>query len=143
VVIGTRGGLDVRAVQLLALAAGYGCVIDLQAVELGANLADLAAYVSKRVAGYVTKASGAGRQGVPWRADVVDQVSGEVRRMQTLPTYRTHSQSAGWGITVGQVRAHMQAQARRRAAALKASDPVALQGIAPATMAGVSTGPPG
>lgn len=143
VVIGTRGGLDVRAVQLLALAAGYGCVIDLQAVELGANLADLAAYVSKRVAGYVTKASGAGRQGVPWRADVVDDETGEVRRMHTLPTYRTHSQSKGWGITVGEVRSRLQAQARRRAAALRAVKPVPLQGIEPDAMAGVSIGPPG
>lgn len=144
VVLATRSHLDVAAVQLLALAAGYGCVIDLQAVEIGADLSDLAAYVSKRVAGYVSKSSGAHRLEVPWRADVVDQDSGEVLKLHTLPTYRTHSQSGSWGCTVAEIRAINREQARARAAALASSaegpEPVAPQQDEPATMAGV--GPP-
>lgn len=118
VVLATRGALEVLEVQALALAAGYGCVIDLQPIEAGADLSDLATYVSKRVAGYVSKSSGENRQQVPWRADVVDQDSGEVLRLHTVPTYRTHSQSAGWGCTVRQVKDHARDQARRRAAKL-------------------------
>lgn len=118
VVIATRSQLDVQAVQLLALAAGYGCVIDLQAVEVGADLSDLAAYVSKRLAGYVSKSS-SGRREVPWRADVADQDSGEVRRLHTVPTYRTHSQSHGWGCTVREVRERARQEAKRREAHLR------------------------
>jgi hypothetical protein len=138
IVIATTVRLDVLEVQALALAAGYGCVMDLQPVELGADLSDLAAYVSKRLAGYVSKAS-TDRQEVPWRADVAVCALGihetptqrpgepkpepcechEIRRMRTAPTYRTHSQSAGWGCTVKEVKLHAQQEARRRAAHLR------------------------
>lgn len=125
VVIASAGSLEVLEVQALALAAGYGCVMDLQPVEVGADLSDLAAYVSKRLAGYVSKSSGEHRQEVPWRADVVDQETGEVRRLHTAPTYRTHSQSKGWGCTVKEVLAIYREQARRRAAALLAAPDLA------------------
>ena len=48
---------------------------------------------------YVTKSSGE-RKNVPWRADVVDQETGEVRRMDTIPTFRTWSASQSWGYTL-------------------------------------------
>jgi hypothetical protein len=138
VVLATRSELDVREVQLLALAAGYGCVIDLQAVDRG-NMLDLAGYVSKRLAGYVSKSSGSHRLEVPWRADVADGETGEVRRLHTVPTYRTHSQSQGWGCTIREVRAVQRDQARRRAAALLLLTPesLATQRVEPPVAAGV------
>jgi hypothetical protein len=123
VVIAATGFLDVALVQAAALAAGYGCVMDLRPVEDVAAVDDVAGYVSKTLAGYVSKSSGDGRQEVPWRVPVhVDPVSGEVLEppalLHSVPTYRTHTQSADWGCTVKEIRAHNQAQARKRAAAL-------------------------
>jgi hypothetical protein len=143
VVLATRSQLHVDQVQELALAAGYGCVIDLQAVQVGADLSDLAAYVSKRLAGYVSKSSGAHRLEVPWRADVADQDTGEVLRLHTLPTYRTHSQSVGWGCTVAEVRAIARDQARRRAAALASmtTESLAPQPVLAEVAAGVDPPP--
>jgi hypothetical protein len=139
VVLATASDLDVDQVQALVLAAGYGCVMDLQTVDRS-GMAEVAGYVSKTLAGYVSKSSGSHRLEVPWRADVVDQESGEVRRMHTVPTYRTHSQSGGWGCTVREVLAVQREQARRRAAALAAVVPetLATQQVEPAAMAGVS-----
>lgn len=143
--IATVGRVDVLEVQALALAAGFGCVLDLAPLPRGADFSNLAAYVSKLVAGYVTKSCDS-RADVPWRADVVDEETGEIRRLHTHPTYRTHSQSRSWGITVGEVRRHVAAAARRRAELLKAdhvphaANPVATQGIERVSTAGV--GPP-
>lgn len=123
VVIAAASLPPAAVLQELALAAGYGCVIDLRPVEDLADVDDVAGYVSKTLAGYVSKASGAGREGVPWRREFLeDPATGEVydtpRRLHTAPTYKTHSQSHGWGCTVRQVKAVAQAQARRRAYAL-------------------------
>lgn len=114
-----------RVVQELALAAGYGCVVDVRPVESLAGVDDVAGYVSKTLAGYVSKSSGDGRQEVPWRRPFTeDPTTGEVfdepRLLRTVPTYRTHTQSQRWGCTVKEVRAHARDQARRRAAALLA-----------------------
>lgn len=92
----------------LAMTAGYGCVHDLQPV-LSASKA--AWYISK----YVTKSAG-DRAEVPWRADVLDETTGELRRMETNPTYRTWSSAQSWGFTLKGLReiARLQAQARAR-----------------------------
>jgi len=93
-------------VQALALAAGFGCVFDLQILT---SAEKVAYYVSK----YVTKSSSA-RQEVPWIADVVDQVSGEVRAMKTAATFRTWSAAQSWGFTKKGLREIARAQARAR-----------------------------
>jgi len=92
----------------LALTAGYGCVHDLQPI-LSATKA--AWYISK----YVTKSSG-DREKVPWRAPVLDEETGEVRVMDTIPTFRTWSAAQSWGYTLKGLReiARLQAQARAR-----------------------------
>jgi hypothetical protein len=95
-------------VQALAMVAGYGCVHDLQPI---ASASKAAWYISK----YVTKSSG-DRENVPWRADVVDEETGEIRRMETVPTFRTWSSAQSWGFTLKGLReiARLQAQARAR-----------------------------
>lgn len=98
-------------VQALALRAGFGCVIDLGAIATGDLRA--AAYVSK----YVSKATDT-RDEVPWQADVVDEVTGEVRLMHTEARYRTWSASRGWGMTMRAVREMIREAAVRRAAVL-------------------------
>jgi hypothetical protein len=118
--IATRSELDVLRVQQLALAAGFGCVLDLAPLPWNADFSHLASYVSKQVAGYITKSAGQ-RDDVPWRTDVADDATGEIRRLHTRPTYRSHSQSRSWGITIGEIRAVHRAQARKRAAALQAA----------------------
>jgi len=122
--------LDVVDVQALALAAGFGCVIDLAPLPAGADFSNLAGYVSKSVAGYITK-SCEQREQLPWRADVADVETGELRKMHTTATYRGHSQSRGWGCTLKEIRAVHRDQARARAAALAALvlEPVAAQAI--------------
>lgn len=93
-------------VQALAMAAGYGCVFDLEVI----NSAQKAAwYISK----YVTKSSGA-RSNVPWIRDVLDLETGEVRRLRTLPTFRTWSAAQSWGFTLKGLREIARAQARAR-----------------------------
>lgn len=58
-------------------------------------------YVSK----YITKASDQRAQ-VPWRADVLDTVTGELLEGQVVAgRYRTWSTSRNWGLTLGQARA--------------------------------------
>lgn len=98
-------------VQALALRAGFGCVMDLDPIASGDLRA--AAYVSK----YVSKATDT-RDEVPWQADVVDEVTGEVRLMHTDARYRTWSASRGWGMTMRAVREMIREAAVRRAARL-------------------------
>ena len=93
-------------VQALALAAGFGCVFDLQVV----NSAQKAAwYISK----YVTKSAGA-RSEVPWVADVVDRQTGEIRRMKTIASFRAWSAAQSWGFTLKGLREIARLQARAR-----------------------------
>ena len=108
VVLNVDRALLPEEVQALALAAGFGCVFDLQVI----NSAQKAAwYISK----YVMKSAGA-RSEVPWIADVLDQSTGEVRAMRTSPTFRAWSSAQSWGYTLKGLRdiARLQAQARDR-----------------------------
>jgi hypothetical protein len=106
VVINVDRALLPGEVQALALAAGYGCVFDLQVLT---SAASVARYVSK----YVTKSAGA-RGDVPWLADVLDEATGEVRLMHTVPTFRTWSAAQTWGFTKKGLREIARAQARAR-----------------------------
>lgn len=97
-------------VQELALAAGYGCVLDLEPID---SARKAARYLSK----YVSKAS-TSRQMVPWEKETVDRSTGEIHSSRK-PTYRLWSSSRHWGVTARQVRdAHAQ-QARQRAMYLR------------------------
>ena len=91
------------------MAAGYGCVMDLQ--EIG-SAAGVGRYLSK----YVTK--GGDRDRVPWEAVKVNTRTGEVT-LSTAPTYRLRSQSRDWGCTMREVRQVAAAQARSRAMYLR------------------------
>jgi hypothetical protein len=94
-------------VQQLALAAGYGCVMDLEPVRSSAKAAR---YVSK----YVTKSSG-DRAVVPW--EVLDPETGEL--LGKRATYRLWSASRAWGVTMREIRATAALQARARALYLR------------------------
>lgn len=84
--------VDVRAVQLAALAAGFGCVIDLEPLAPGSQKA--ARYVSK----YVTKACDT-RESVPWYDERINRSTGEILE-RTDAAYRTWSSSQSWGLTM-------------------------------------------
>lgn len=109
VIVWTRIPLVLKDVQVLALAAGFGCVIDYKPAAVGDTRQ--AAYVSK----YVTKATDQ-RGEVPW--DVLDQESGEVVSVRDA-RYRTWSSSRGWGMTMKMVDAGIRDAARARAAAVR------------------------
>jgi hypothetical protein len=120
-------------VQSLALAAGYGCVVDLEPVRSSEKAAR---YISK----YVTKASG-DRAVVPWER--LDMSTGEL--LGKRATYRLWSSSRKWGVTMKEIRATQAAQARQRAMYLR--DLVELAGLdiaaaAPAAPANGSDPPP-
>lgn len=127
VVLNSARVLLPEEVGALALAAGYGCVHDLQPVR---SAAKAAWYISK----YVTKSSGE-RSGVPWRAEVLDKATGEVRVMETTPTFRTWSAARNWGYTLKGLREIAKAQARAREQALHALGAVL---PAPAAAAGLA-----
>lgn len=109
VVIRTSALLEPAEVQALALAAGYGCVLDLQTIG---SAAGMGRYLSK----YVTK--GGDRDSVPWEDVRVNESTGEIR-VHTSPTYRLRSQSMTWGCTMKEVRATAGLQARARARYLR------------------------
>lgn len=90
-------------VQALALAAGYGCVLDLEPVK---SVEKAARYIAK----YVTKSS-CERAAVPW--EVLDPETGEL--VGKRATYRLWSSSRRWGVTMREIRATQSAQARARA----------------------------
>lgn len=96
----------------LALTAGYGCVHDLQVIQ---SASKAAWYISK----YVTKSSG-DRQNVPWRRPVLDEATGELEVLDTIPTFRTWSAARTWGFTLKGLREIARMQARARAEALRA-----------------------
>ena len=138
VIVHSPVALLVEDVHALALAAGYGCVMDLQEIRTPAKTAW---YISK----YVTKSSGQ-RQEVPWEADVPDRETGEIRRMKTTATYRTWSAAQSWGYTMKDLRERMQLEARRRATYLRELQDLlatATGSLAPEAAADVHmTGPP-
>jgi hypothetical protein len=94
-------------VQALALAAGYGCVLDLAEAK---SARSVARYISK----YVTK-SASDRPDVPWERENVDHDTGELTTA-TEPTYRSWSAARSWGFTIKGLRdiARVQAAARAR-----------------------------
>jgi hypothetical protein len=90
-------------VQALALAAGYGCSVDLKPVRSSGKAAR---YIAK----YVTKASG-DRAVIPW--ETVDDETGELTGKRA--TYRLWSSSRRWGVTMKEIKSAQCAQARARA----------------------------
>lgn len=94
VLIRVDAPLDPKVVQAYAIAAGYGCSMDLSVMPA----ARAARYVAKYAAKGYTK-----RADVPWRDQVLDKETGELRTRQTA-AYRTVSQSQGWGLTLRQIR---------------------------------------
>lgn len=102
VILWSPNPVDIAEVQALALAAGYGCVMDWAPCEPGSRKA--AYYVSK----YVTKSCDA-RSQVPWLR--VDRATGEV--LATAPTFRTWSSSQGWGMTMSEIRALCREQVQK------------------------------
>jgi hypothetical protein len=105
VIVWTPVPLVLKDVQRLAVAAGFGCVIDFEPASPGDTRQ--AAYVSK----YVTKATDQ-RGEVPW--DVVDLETGEVEAVKDA-RYRTWSCSKGWGLTMKVLKAGIREAAQRRA----------------------------
>lgn len=86
--------LNVDQLHALALAAGFGCVMDLELLPAGSTKA--ARYVSK----YVSKACDS-RTDVPWAAVTDD---GEPLRTDPFrATYRTWSQSRNWPCRMAEV----------------------------------------
>ena len=103
VLVFVDGVLHHSDVQALALAAGYGCVVDVEPVR---SAEKAARYISK----YVTKASG-DRAAVPW--ELLDTDTGELTGKRA--TYRLWSSSRKWGVTMKEIKAAQSAQARARA----------------------------
>jgi hypothetical protein len=99
--------LDYSEVQELALAAGYGCVLDLEPVR---SAGKAARYISK----YVTKSAGA-RSEVPWER--LNESTGEL--VEKSPTYRLWSSSQAWGVTMREIKNTQAEQARHRAMYLR------------------------
>ncbi len=127
--------LEKRWLRDVAMDAGFGHALDLAQCEVGSKRA--AYYVSK----YVTKATDA-RESVPWAADVVDTVTGELSRQIVAGRYRTWSMSREWGLTMAAVRAEAAAYARVKAADRDTSDLThALAAVAAAGLGGPE--PPG
>jgi hypothetical protein len=93
-------------VQALALSAGYGCVLDLEALE---SFGKVSRYLTK----YVAKGS-SDRPQVPWTRWVADRATGELL-LRKRPTYRLWSASHRWGVTMKQIKSAQGAQARARA----------------------------
>lgn len=103
VMVFVEGVLTHSEAQELALAAGYGCVLDLEPVRSSEKAAR---YISK----YVTKASG-DRAVIPWER--LDFTTGEVSGKRA--TYRLWSSSRKWGVTMKELKAAQAAQSRARA----------------------------
>jgi len=101
--------LTLQWVRTLAVGVGYGHSVDLQPIDAASRSA--AGYVTKCVAGYVTKARGE-RKTVPWLD--VDHRTGVIRRGEGEARYRTWSKSRGWGLTMAAVRAISAEQVRAR-----------------------------
>lgn len=120
--------------QELALAAGYGCVSDLQPIRTAGGVAN---YVSK----YVPKGANA-RAVVPWTRTVVDRDTGEVSEVPMRATFRLWSAAQGWGITMKQITETARTQARARARYLDEFAALLADDVAAASMPpGPSTGP--
>lgn len=102
--------LDVLELQGHAIAAGFGCSLDLSRMPAARAARYVAKYAAK---GYTERAA------VPWRDEVLDKDTGEMRTRQ-MASYRTVSQSHGWGLTLRQIKEAIRAS--RVAARLAASE---------------------
>ena len=111
IVVFTEGHVEHADLQRIALAAGYGCVLDLEPLQ---SVQKAARYVAK----YVTKSS-AERAEVPWVRESIDETTGEIVELQTKATFRTWSSSRDWSVTMKALKAIASAQARARAQHLK------------------------
>lgn len=107
VLIRTPVELDPNEVQVLAVAAGYGCSVDLSPMPPARAARYVAKYAAK---GYTDRGD------VPWRDEVLDKETGELVPRQTA-AYRTVSQSSRWGMTLRQIRDEIRA-ARERSRAV-------------------------
>lgn len=105
VILWSSTPIDPLLCRRLAVASGFGHEVDLAPVVPGSRRH--AYYVSK----YVTKGCD-DRDEVPWRADVADSETGEIRRLLTRPTFRGWSSSKGWGLTMAECRAAAQRAAQ-------------------------------
>jgi hypothetical protein len=99
--------LDPQQVQALAMAAGFGCVVDVEALKPGDTRA--ATYASK----YVSKSTDQ-RGEVPW--ETLDTKTGELEVVADA-RYRTWSASQDWGLTMKVIDEAIRDAARVRAAA--------------------------
>jgi hypothetical protein len=95
--------LDPWDLQVLALAAGYGCSVDLSPVR---SRSGTAVYLSK----YATKQVG-DRRLIPWEVDQTDPVTGEVY-VSTRPTYRNVSRSCDWFLSMAAIKAILRSRVR-------------------------------
>jgi hypothetical protein len=109
----------------MALIAGFGHEVKVRRLDM--NSRAVARYVTKQVAGYVTK-SASDRPDVPWRqfrtrtyrTATVDVRTGELfestverRELVTKPTYHAYSRSRSWGILMRDVKAAERAKVIR------------------------------
>lgn len=107
VIMWSPTAVNVVALQRLALEAGFGC--NTRWDPAGNDPTRFAGYVSK----YVTKATD-DRGSCPWT--VLDPETGEL--VDAAPTFRTWSQSKGFGCTMKAHTDAIAAQRRRHAVAL-------------------------
>ena len=115
-VVVTRGPVTHGLLQPLALAAGYGCMVDVEELQ---SASKAARYLSKYVVKSTTE-----RGEVHWRAEVLVEdddghPTGELRVMETTPTFRTWSASQGWGVSLKDLRSVARLQAIARAQYLR------------------------
>jgi hypothetical protein len=134
VVLNVDRPLTAAEVGALALAAGYGCIHDLQPVR---SAKKAAWYISK----YVMKSAG-DRGDVPWRAEVVDTETGEIRTLETVPTFRTWSAARSWGYTLRGLRDIARAQAAARSLYLRELEALLGAPDAAPQLAAASSDPP-
>lgn len=108
VVVFTDRPLTFAEAQERALAAGYGCVLDIERLD---SVTKAGRYLSK----YVTKST-AERAEVPWVTTMVNHETGEVEEVSVRATFRLWSSARKWGITMRELKdvARLQAVARAR-----------------------------
>lgn len=116
--------IDPAVLQRFALAAGFGCNVQVDRIKPGPGSSKAIGYVSK----YVTKCADS-RSEIPW--EKVDPETGEV--VSSRATFRAWSQSKKFGVRMKEHRAAVAAQRRRHAERLRAlpvpqaaDDPVVL-----------------
>jgi len=106
IIVWSSTPVDAASLQRLALSSGFGCEMDLAPIEPGSK--KHAYYVGK----YVTKAT-AERYAVPWNPRVVDEETGEITHPGKRATYRSWSQSRGFGVTMKFLKAEARAARER------------------------------